>query len=94
MSTFTGIWQRRRVEHYLTGRFASLLPGRSYLLRDYRLVVSVTIPGSVQDLTQLDALVLARENLRATLHAARKQREHDARNDRFPDPAWALTGFR
>ena len=61
---------RRRVGHYLAGARASLLPAQSYLLRDFRLVLSVAIPGSPDDLGRLDELLLLREGARATLHAA------------------------
>jgi conjugal transfer ATP-binding protein TraC len=61
---------RRRVGHYLAGSRASLVPAQSYLLRDFRLVVSVSVPGSPENLARLDDLVLLRESARATLHAA------------------------
>ncbi len=68
---------RRRVEHYLAGSRASLLPAQSYLFRDFRLLVSVSIPGNPEDLARLDDLLLLRESARATLHAAG-----------FPSRAW------
>jgi len=68
---------RRRVEHYLAGGRASLLPAQSYLLRDFRLVVSISIPGNPEELARLDDLLLLRESVRATLHAAG-----------FPSRAW------
>ena len=37
---------RRRAGHYLQGSRTSLLSAQSYLFRDYRLVVSVLLPGS------------------------------------------------
>ncbi|TAK52564.1 MAG: type IV secretion system protein TraC, partial [Betaproteobacteria bacterium] len=61
---------RRRVEHYLAGSRASLLPAQSYLFRDFRLVVSISIPGNPEDLARLDELLLLRDSARATLHAA------------------------
>ena len=61
---------RRRVEHYLAGSRSSLLPAQSYLLRDFRLVISVSVPGSPADLARLDDLSLLRDGARATLHAA------------------------
>ena len=68
---------RRRVEHYLAGSRASLLPAQSYLFRDFRLLVSVSIPGNPEDLARLDELLLLRDSARATLHAAG-----------FPSRAW------
>ncbi|HXV11286.1 MAG TPA: type IV secretion system protein TraC [Burkholderiales bacterium] len=61
---------RRRVGHYLAAARRSLLPNQSYLLRDFRLVVSVSLPGNPGDLARLDDLVLLRDGTRATLHAA------------------------
>ncbi|MBI2293789.1 MAG: type IV secretion system protein TraC [Betaproteobacteria bacterium] len=71
------IMARRRVEHYLAGSRASLLPTQSYLFRDFRLVVSISIPGNPEDLARLDELLLLRDSARATLHAAG-----------FPSRAW------
>jgi conjugal transfer ATP-binding protein TraC len=68
---------RRRVGHYLEGNRQSLLPTQSYLLRDFRLVVSVSIPGNPEDLSRLDDLTLLRDSVRATLHAGG-----------FPSRAW------
>ncbi|MEK7757141.1 MAG: TraC family protein, partial [Planctomycetota bacterium] len=71
------IMARRRVEHYLAGSRASLLPAQSYLFRDFRLLVSISIPGNPEDLARLDDLLLLRDSARATLHAAG-----------FPSRAW------
>src|SRR5574338_914189 len=71
---------RRRVGHYLNGARNSLLPTQSYLLRDFRLVVSVSLPGSPGDLARLDELILLRDGARATLHAAG-----------FPSRTWTAT---
>jgi len=60
---------RRRIEHLLHGARRSLLPTQSYLLRNFRLVVSVSVPGAPDDLGRLDAVLLLREGFRATLHA-------------------------
>ena len=68
---------RRRVQHYLAGSRASLLPAQSYLFREFRLVVSISVPGNPEDLARLDDLLLLRDSLRATLHAAG-----------FPSRAW------
>ena len=68
---------RRRVEHYLAGSRASLLPAQSYLLRDFRLLVSLSIPGNPEDLGRLEGLLLLRDSVRASLHAAG-----------FPSRAW------
>ena len=61
---------RRRVGHYLAGSRTSLLPAQSYLFRDFRLLLSVSVPGQPEDLARFDELLLLRDSLRATLHAA------------------------
>ncbi len=61
---------RRRAGHYLQGSRTSLLSAQSYLFRDYRLVVSVSLPGSPENLSRLEELLLLRDGIRATLHAA------------------------
>jgi len=61
---------RRRVAHYLAGSRQSLLPGQSYLLRDFRLLASVSIAGQPEDLARLDELLLLRDTTCATLAAA------------------------
>ncbi|MEI8266277.1 MAG: type IV secretion system protein TraC [Betaproteobacteria bacterium] len=61
---------RRRVGHYLRGARQSLLPNQSYLLRRFRLVASVCLPGSPENLGRIDELLLLRDAMRATLHAA------------------------
>ena len=61
---------RRRAGHYLQGSRTSLLPAQSYLFRDYRLVVSISLPGSPENLSRLEELLLLRDGIRATLHAA------------------------
>ena len=61
---------RRRVGHYLNGSRSSLVPSHSYLFRDFRLVVSVSLPGNLNDLSRIDDLLLLRGGARATLYAA------------------------
>jgi conjugal transfer ATP-binding protein TraC len=61
---------RRRAGHYLQGSRTSLLTAQSYLFRDFRLVVSVSLAGSPDNLSRLDELVLLRDSIRATLQAA------------------------
>lgn len=61
---------RRRVGHYLRGARQSLLPNQSYLLRRFRLAASVCLPGGPENLGRIDDLLLLRDGMRATLHAA------------------------
>ena len=68
---------RKRVAHYIQGGRRTLLPAQSYLLRDFRLVLGVSIPGNPEDLARLDDLLSLREGTRATLYAAG-----------FPSRAW------
>ncbi len=69
---------RRRVAHYLQGSRRSLLAAQSYLLRDFRLVLAVSLAGSPENLARLEELLLLRDSMRATLHAAG-----------FPSRAWS-----
>ena len=59
---------RARAGFFLQGATWPLTPG--YLLRNFRLVLSATVPGSLDDLTRLEELVLTREAMRTTLRAA------------------------
>jgi conjugal transfer ATP-binding protein TraC len=71
---------RRRVGHYLAGTRHSLLPNQSYLLRNFRLILSVSLPGSPENLSRIEELLLLRDGHRATLHAAG-----------FPSRSWTAT---
>ena len=71
---------RRRVGHYLAGTRNSLLPNQSYLLRNFRLILSVSLPGSPENLSRIEELLLLRDGHRATLHAAG-----------FPSRSWTAT---
>jgi conjugal transfer ATP-binding protein TraC len=64
------VMARRRVGHYLAGARHSLLPNQSYLLRNFRLILSVSLPGSPENLNRIEELLLLRDAHRATLHAA------------------------
>ena len=61
---------RRRVGHYLAASRQSLLGAQTYLFRNFRLVLSVSMPGHPGELARLDDLLLLRDAFRATLHAA------------------------
>jgi conjugal transfer ATP-binding protein TraC len=71
---------RRRVGHYLNGARQSLLPNQSYLLRNFRLILSVSLPGGLDNLSHIDELILLRDGHRATLHAAG-----------FPSRSWSAS---
>ena len=61
---------RRRYAHLLNGAFHPIVPGSPVLIRDFRLAVSVSLPGSIENLNQLDALLTLRESMSAVLRNA------------------------
>ena len=61
---------RRRVGHYLAGSHASLTQGYHYTVRDLKLVLSVTVPGGLDDLSRQEALLTLREGMTSTLRSA------------------------
>lgn len=61
---------RRRVDFYLRAAHKSIARGFHYTVRDFRLVLSVSVPGSVDDLTRRDELIALRESMSTTLAAA------------------------
>jgi conjugal transfer ATP-binding protein TraC len=58
------------VAHCLSAARVSPLGAQAYLFRHYRLVLSVSLPGGPENLGRLDELLLMRDSVRATLHAA------------------------
>lgn len=71
------VMARRRVEHLMRGAHQSLADGMHVLVRDFRCVVSVTVPGSIDDKSQLDYLLSLRESISTSLRSAD-----------FPNRAW------
>ncbi len=69
---------RRRVEHYLRGAVKSVASSGNYLLRDFRLVVSVYLPCRINDTQARENLVRLRSSVASTLGAAA-----------FPTRQWA-----
>ncbi|HMZ01644.1 MAG TPA: TraC family protein, partial [Burkholderiaceae bacterium] len=64
---------RQRVGHLLHGAQQSLTTGFHYTIRDFRLMMSVSVPGGVEqagDLTRRDELVALRESMASTLRSA------------------------
>ncbi|TXG80675.1 MAG: type IV secretion system protein TraC [Thermomicrobiales bacterium] len=61
---------RARVTHLMKAAHESMTSGFSYTIRDFRLVVSCTIPGSGADKSKRDELMALREAMRTTLKAA------------------------
>lgn len=61
---------RQRVGHLLNGAQASLTPGFSYQLRDFRLLLSTCTPGHGSDLNLRERLLHLRDAMGSTLQAA------------------------
>jgi conjugal transfer ATP-binding protein TraC len=61
---------RRRYAHLMKGARTPLHAGVKSVIRDYRLFVSVTLPGSVMNLSNVDRLLEIRDGLRSTFDSA------------------------
>ena len=61
---------RQRAGHLLRGAQESLTTGFHYALRDFRLMLSVTLPGNVDDLNRIDEVLTLRESMASTLRSA------------------------
>jgi conjugal transfer ATP-binding protein TraC len=72
---------RRRYAHLNHGAFSPLVPGVGMLVRDFRLVVSVTIPGELGKFGDVDKLRDIRDGVQSTLNSARFPNEQWGAND-------------
>ncbi len=61
---------RQRVGHLLRGAQSSLTSGFHYTVRDFRLMMSATLPGDATDLTKRDEVMAMRESMASTLRSA------------------------
>ncbi|CAH0349592.1 type IV secretion system protein TraC [Aquabacterium sp. CECT 9606] len=61
---------RQRVGHLLRGAQSSLTSGFHYTIRDFRLMLSVTLPGDAQDMTRREEVMAQRESMASTLRSA------------------------
>ena len=61
---------RQRVGHLLGGAQRSLTSGFHYTIRDFRLMMSVALPGDAGQLNRRDELVALRESMASTLRSA------------------------
>ncbi len=61
---------RQRVNHLLRGTRTSLTSGFHYTLRDFRLMLSVTLPGDAADMSRREALLTLRDAFGSTLRSA------------------------
>lgn len=71
---------RRRIDHYLKGTSQSIFGHQTYLLRDFRSVISVTLPLDPELPADVDEALRIRESIHATLKSA-----HLAGQDWGPD---------
>jgi conjugal transfer ATP-binding protein TraC len=61
---------RRRYAHLRRGASQPLARDVAFLVRDFQVFISVTLPGSIKDLGQIDQLLEIRDSMRSTLVAA------------------------
>lgn len=61
---------RRRIDHYVRGTAASLFSHHAYLLRDYRCVISITMPLDPQKPAEIEEALRIKESVHATLRSA------------------------
>jgi conjugal transfer ATP-binding protein TraC len=61
---------RQRVQHLLAGTQDSLTAGFHYTLRDFRLLLSLSMPGDASDMNRREALLTLRDSMGATLRSA------------------------
>lgn len=61
---------RRRIDHYLKGTSKSLFNHHVYLLRDYRCVISITMPLHPDKPAEVEEAMRIRESVHATLRSA------------------------
>jgi conjugal transfer ATP-binding protein TraC len=61
---------RRRIDHYLKGTGESIFGHQTYLLRDFRSVISVTLPLDPELPADVDEALRIRESIHATLKSA------------------------
>lgn len=69
VDSLAGIAERRN-KYYMGGTSKSLFAGRIYLLRNFRCVISVTLPLSPFNAEDVDAAINIRESIHATLRSA------------------------
>ncbi len=61
---------RKRIDYYLKGARSPLFEGQNYVLRDIRVMISVLIPGRLDDTAKVESLVTLRDGIFSTLNAA------------------------
>ena len=66
---------RARVDHYLRSAHQSVTSGFSYTIRDFRLMMSVCVPGDAGDANARDELIALRAGMRAPSGVALRRQE-------------------
>ena len=61
---------RRRVAHFLEGAQRSLAPGYHFTIRNFRLLISVCLPGTIDQRARINEAITLRDSISATLRAA------------------------
>lgn len=61
---------RRRIDHYLKGAGQSIFGHQTYLLRDFRSVIAITLPLDPESPADVDEALRIRESVHATLKSA------------------------
>lgn len=61
---------RKRVEFLMKGTKESMIKGMPFLLKNYRLVFSLTLPGSLDDVSKVEELTRLRTNILSTFASA------------------------
>lgn len=64
------VMARRRIDFYLKGTHKRLVPHLPYLIRNFRLVLTLSVPCDARSRRVIDELVRLREGMFATLRAA------------------------
>ena len=60
----------RRAKYYIKGSKTMLFPQQAYLLKDFRLIISVVLPGSIENQQDVDEAVMLRDGMLSTLKSA------------------------
>lgn len=61
---------KRRAEYYTRGSKTRLFPHHAYLLRKFRLIISVTLPGKITNADDIDSATMLRDGMMATLKSS------------------------
>lgn len=62
---------RRRYAHLLASSQKPMIAGSGFLVRDFRILLSVTVPGNILDTAAVEQLLDIRDGMRSTMQSAR-----------------------